>query len=560
MSRSIIAHRASPFSGVKKPVVKKPPLIKAVNFKTRPVMNKSQTLTFFLMRMFGYAMTISFAVWWFNPVHVPENFEGNRHLVDFALFGLLSYVIWYQIISELHSWMISKDMRKVVPMRPKQGQRVAFVTAFVPSKEPYDILENTLRAMVAAKYEHDTWVLDEGNDPIAKEICKRLGVHHFSRKGKAKYNTAEGKFKARTKGGNHNAWHDTHGSKYDIVAQIDVDFVPRKDFLTKTIGYFKDPKVAFVGTPQIYGNGKDSWIAEGSAQQAYGFYGSTQRGLFGKNMHLFIGANHIVRTAALEDIDGYPGHIVEDHLTGMYLYQKGWKSVYVPEKLAVGEGPSTWEAYFSQQLRWAYGLIDILYKHSPRILPKMKLKHALNYFFLQQHYFYGIVQVIGITLMTMFFVSGITATSMAFAPLILLYVPLIGWQLVISLWLQQFNVDPKNESGLLLRGRLLTLAAWPVYFLAFFSIVTKKSLTYAVTPKGSQQSDFPPLTVFLPHFIIGTITGLGLVLGILKGSEAPMLMFWAAVTTLTMYGLVIYVTLQRVTSFIFNRQPEPTEA
>lgn len=513
------------------------------------VMSFQQRVFFSLLKTVGLLMSVLFGLWWFNPNHIPINFNGWLHIADFILFLVVSYVIWHQIIAEILSWMMAKDMKQAVPMRPRYGQRVAFLTAFVPGKEPYDILENTLSAMVAAKYPHDTWLLDEGDDKIVKQICRRLGVRHFSRKGIKKYNTEAGIYKAKTKGGNHNAWHDKHGHKYDIVAQIDVDFVPRKDFLTKSLGYFKDPKVAFVGTPQIYGNTEESWIAQGAAEQAYGFYGTTQKGLFGKDMHLLIGANHIIRVKALNDIGGYPGHIVEDHLAGMHLCAKRWKAVYIPQKLAIGEGPATWESYFSQQMRWAYGLMDIFFKHSPKLLPKMKRKHAINYYFLQQHYFYGLVQVLGISLITLFFLFGVRATNMALEPMLMLYLPLIIWQFVISLWLQQFSIDPKTESGLLLKGRLLTIAAWPIYFMAFLGIVTGRRLTYAVTPKGDQQDERTSLALFLPHVIIGSITAIDVILAIKTPHHAPMLLFWAIVNTVIMYGFVVYVASQKLTAY-----------
>jgi cellulose synthase (UDP-forming) len=334
------------------------------------------------------------------------------------------------------------------------------------------------------------------------------------------------------------------------VAQIDVDFIPRKDFLAKTLGYFKDPEVAFVGIPQIYGNVGQSWVADGAAQQSYSFAGHGQKGFFGKDMQLFIGANHIVRTAALKSIGGYPGHIVEDHLTGMKLYVNGWKSVYIPEKLAIGEGPATWDAFFGQQMRWAYGLVDILFKHSPKLLPKMKLQHAINYYILQQHYFYGLVQVVGIALLTLFYVFGIQATSMTLAPLLLLYVPLIAWQNLISLWLQQFNIDPEIESGLMLRGKIVTLAAWPIYFLALIGVITGKRLTYAVTPKGSEQNAHTPLEIFLPHAFFGTITAIDIFAGLISHRDAPFLLFWAVLNTFFMYGFIVYIVSQRARSYV----------
>ena len=86
--------------------------------------------------------------------------------------------------------------------QPVPNLKVALLTAFVPGKEPYDMLERSLTAMVAVDYPHDTWVLDEGDDTIVKNICQKLGVRHYSRKNSEKYNAQDGPFKKKTKAGN----------------------------------------------------------------------------------------------------------------------------------------------------------------------------------------------------------------------------------------------------------------------------------------------------------------------------------------------------------------------
>ena len=50
------------------------------------------------------------------------------------------------------------------PLAAQPGWKVAVVTTIVPAIEPLCLLENTLEALVALAYPHDTWVLDEGND------------------------------------------------------------------------------------------------------------------------------------------------------------------------------------------------------------------------------------------------------------------------------------------------------------------------------------------------------------------------------------------------------------
>ncbi len=505
-------------------------------------------LSYTILMGLGAILTIAFGIWWFMPSHVPHNFPGDYHFMDIVLFALVTYVVWYQIINELFSWKMLSRIKHPKHMRAPAPDkyRVAFLTAFVPGKEPYDVLESTLKAMVATDYPHYTWLLDEGDDPIAKALCEKYGAKHYSRKGIERYNQATGKFKAKTKAGNYNSWFDQNANQYDIVAQLDVDFIPTKGFLTRTLGYFSDPEVAFVGTPQIYGNTDSSWIAGGAAEQAFSFYGPLQKGFFGQDMTLFIGANHVVRVSAHDDIEGYSGHIVEDHLTGMKFYANKWKSVYLPETLAIGEGPETWEAYFSQQMRWAYGLMDILHHKSPKLFTRMRLKHAVNYFLLQQYYYYGLAQVIGVALLTAYFFTGVTSAAMSPPALLELFVPLLVIQQIVFLWSQRFNVEPFNERGFMLRGKLLSMAAWPIYFWAFLKVASGKDLVYQVTTKGGAQGDHrSSVKLFIPHLILGTITLVDILVGVAEHREAPLLMFWAGFISVFMFGFVLEATLPR---------------
>jgi cellulose synthase (UDP-forming) len=509
---------------------------------------------------FGSVLMVIFGIWWFQPYHIPHNWSGGWHFFDFFLFIILSYIVWHEIIMEAFAWYMAAYMKRPsLPLPPEKNLRVAYCTAFVPGAEPYDLLEKTLKAIVDVDYPHDTWLLDEGDDFEAKKICQRYGVKHYSRKGKNDFNTDTGKFMKKTKGGNYNSWLYHYGHQYDIVAQHDVDFLPRKDFLMRTLGYFHDPKVAFVGTPQIYGNLDESWIARGAAEQTYGFYGPLQKGFYGHDMTLLIGANHIIRVEAYRDIDGYAAHIAEDMLTGMKLYahRKNWKSIYVPEPLLIGEGPTTWAAYFGQQMRWSYGCMDIVFRHSAALLSKMNLRRIFNYSILQQFYFSGVAQVAGVILLTIYFLFGISPSNINFLPLIELYVPLILFQILFQLYLQRFNIDPDKEKGLLSYGKLLSLASWPVFFMAFMGVVRGKNITYVVTPKGEggggikQPIKYDP-SLFIPHFVLGTLTLSGIIIGVFANHMAGIMIFWASLNTMFMYYFFFAEAIPFSSSYIKN--------
>lgn len=513
----------------------KPPKV-----RNEDAMTKSQKRVFRLLVTIGMLMTIAFGIWWFWPTHLPNNFSGWAHAFDFLIFAVLSLTIWHQIAGEILLWQTARDMKHPYSMKPKPGSKVAFLTAFVPGNEPYDVLEGAFKSMVAVDYPHDSWVLDEGNDAIVKQMAKKYGVKYHSRYEVEKYHQPGMLFATKTKGGNLNSWYDQYAWQYDFVAQMDNDFRPAKNFLTMKLGYFNDPDVAFVSSPQIYGNVNNSLVAAGAAEQQYSFYGPVQKGLYGSGMVLPIGSHHIMRSLAIKDINGYACHLAEDHLTGMMLYTRdNWKSVYVPEVLAIGEGPSSWDAYFGQQKRWAFALMDILFKKSPKLLPKMRPKHAINYFLLQLHYFYGFMQVLGVALMSLYLFFGIKLFDMQMIAGFCLMVALFLWQFLITLWLQRFYIDPETESGFLLKGKLVSLACWPVYAGAFFDFIRGKKFSYTITPKGEQDQTIP-MALFRPHFILGTITALGLVVALRSGHTSALILAFAILNTVVMYSFVVY--------------------
>ena len=127
------------------------------------------------------------------------------------------------------------------------------------------------------------------------------------------------------------------------------------------------------------------------------------------------------------------------------------------------------------------------------------------------------------------------------------YLPLLFMQLGIFFWLQRFNIDPKKEKGFMIRAKILNLAVWPIYFLAFVSVIFQKRLTYKVTPKGTQQAEKVSLSLFIPHFVIGMM-GIGSIsLSFLTHHQAAQHIFWAWINTVVMFYFVLHVGLSNVT-------------
>jgi cellulose synthase (UDP-forming) len=514
-----------------------------------------------LLLLVGLVLAARFAVFWFSPARLPRDFDGSLDIGDVILFAGLTFVVWHRQMMDILAWLICSRVEAYrEPPPPPRGLRVAFITTFVPASESLDMLRRTLASMIVADYPHDTWLLDEGNDPAVRAMCELLGVKHFSRNGMACYNTERGRFLTKSKAGNHNAWYVQHARKYDVVAQVDSDFKVRRDFLTRTIGHFRNPRVAFVGTPQIYGN-TNSWIARGAAQQTYLFYGPIMRALSSRRMTLLIGANHIVRVAALQDIGWYQGHLTEDLATGKRFHAGRWESEYVPEALAVGEGPTTWAAYFNQQYRWAFGCMNIFFTHSPRLNIKMRLSHALYYFLMEQFYLSGLTMATAVVMLMMYYLFGWVPAKIQIPQLAFWYLPFVAWRQFMQLWLQRFNVRPREERGLLWAGRFLTIAVIPIYFLALVGVLRNKRVTFKTTPKGENQlQSNADLAVFKPHMAISLVIVTGMCIAAVLGHTIWVFFAWGGVTAGLLSAFYIPKVCRRLAGLLGWERARPRQA
>lgn len=469
-----------------------------------PIMSKREKLTvwlfFLLISLSGIGLLAFISI-------VALLFKFDWFLITAAL--LVVAVEGVRLLQSYNIALFSLFAKDPIPMTPRDGLRVAVLTTMVPGKEPIEVVGLALMAMkrlrAGTNSQIDVWLLDEGNDPFIKKVCEALGVNHFSRKGIPEWNTQSGAFKARTKHGNHNAWRSVHEDNYDVVAQMDPDHIPLIDFLERTLGYFNDPDVAFVVAPQVYGNLKENWIARGAAFQAYLFHGIIQRGGNGMGAPLLIGTNHLYRTSAFKQIGGYQDSIIEDHLTSMVIYSASnpitgnqWKGVYTPDILAVGEGPTSFTDYFNQQKRWAYGIWEIAFSHSPLVLRQMKRIQALSFILLQSFYpsvaFSWVLSSFATLLFGLLIVDYDTL-----GPILLglwLYSLISG--LGLFYWLRKFNLVEHEKKDWGLHGMGLLLMCIPVYVSAGWQAITRKPLTYAVTAKGNLASP-DTLQTFTPH-------------------------------------------------------------
>jgi hypothetical protein len=431
---------------------------------------------------------------WVHRSYVP----AWAHATDLAMLvsiGLIELFRVLNVLSTAHATFVARDP---VPVFPECGTRVAFLTSFVPSKEPIEMVRKTLEGAVRLRHSGplDVWLLDEGNDPEVKALCAQLGVHHFSRKGIEKWNRPKGSFRARTKHGNYNAWLDAHGDSYDFMACVDTDHVPLPNFLERMLGYFRDPDIAFVVGPQVYGN-YDTLVTKAAESQQFLFHALIQRAGNRYGSPMFVGTNNAVRVSVLKEIGGLYDSITEDMATGLDIHGRRnpatgnrWRSVYTPDVLAVGEGPSSWTDFFTQQLRWSRGTYETLIRQfwkAPFVLsPGRFLNYALMVTYYPSVAVNWILAGLSCVLFLGFGASGIHIDSSVW---IMLYSDAAALQIGLYLWNRRHNVsphEPEGSSGA--AGMIMSALSAPLYVRSLADAVLRRKAGFVVTPKGDSAS------------------------------------------------------------------------
>ncbi|GAA2244891.1 glycosyl transferase [Streptomyces ruber] len=480
-----------------------------------------------------------YLVW---PAHWVEREGGDTWLIGLDVtmlvsIGLIELFMLVNVVSIAHATMAARDP---VPVAPLPGTRVAFLTTYVPGKEPLSMVRATLEGAVRVRHDGplDVWLLDEGDDARAKALCAELGVRHFTRHGVPAWNRSAGVHKARTKHGNYNAWIAMHGDDYDFFASVDTDHVPLPGFLERMTGYFRDPDVAFVVGPQVYGN-YTAAVTKAAESQQFLFHALIQRA--GNRYHapMFVGTNNVVRVAAVKQIGGLRDSITEDMATGFELHRhrnprtgRHWRSVYTPDVLAVGEGPATWTDFFTQQTRWSRGTYETLFTQYGKALLTMPPGRLFSYTLMLVYYPMTAVNwFLGILSCFLFLWFGASGTQVAASVWLMLYSDAAALQIGLYLWNRRHNVSPHEPAGSGgLAGMAMSALCAPIYLKSLGAALVRRPCRFVVTPKGGDAST-DRLRTFRVHLFWAAVLVVSLAGSSVLGHSHVAMRTWAVLAT-----------------------------
>src|SRR2546423_7227701 len=301
------------------------------------------------------------------------------------------------------------------PPAPEGLSVDVFITNF---DEPLEVLRRTAIGARAIRYPHRTFMLDDGKREEGKAMAGSLGIAYIRREGNQ-----------NAKAGNLN--HALSVTDGQFILQLDADHVPLPNILDRLLGYFQDPGVAFVQSPQDFYN-TDSFthvvIEEGRSlwEENRIFFSLLQPGKDHWNAAFFCGSCGVLRRTAFEEIGGFSTKTVtEDMETSIVLHGRGWKSVYHGETLAYGLAPSSAFAYHVQRLRWGQGSMQILRKLNPLTYPGLTVPQRLAYLSSTATYLDGIQKLVFYLSPVVFFMTGWLPVNVTNAQLLTRLVPYV---------------------------------------------------------------------------------------------------------------------------------------
>lgn len=367
-----------------------------------------------------------------------------------------------------------------------------FITVY--GEDP-QVIRRTAQAAQAMRGAHTTWILDDGRSDDIRQLAEDLGVRYVRRLSN---NGA--------KAGNVN--HALTLSNAEYFAIFDADFVPKADFLFETVPFFIDDNVAFVQTPQAYGN-MHNMISRGAGYMQALFYRFVQPGRNSFNAAFCVGTNVIFRRLAIDDVGGmYTDSKSEDVWTSYMLHERGWRSVYIPVTLAIGNAPETIEDYTKQQMRWATGGFEILLTRSP-LNPKRKLTvdQRIQYFVTATHYLVGIVPLLLILVppLEIFFDLRPVNLTVTWFTWVLFYFGFYGLQVMLA-----FNTMGSFRPETL----MLASVSFPIYLRALINVISGREQAWHVT--GSRRKRASPFNFMIPQVLLFVFLGLTSMVGVYK--------------------------------------------
>jgi cellulose synthase (UDP-forming) len=353
------------------------------------------------------------------------------------------------------------------------------VDVMIPSyDEPAFILRRTIIGCQALDYPcKKVYLLDDTRRPEIRALAAELGCEYLSRNDNQ-----------YAKAGNLN--HAIAQTSGDLIVVFDADFVPTTNFLTRTVGFFQDPQLALVQTPQSFYNpdpiARNLGLENILTPEEEVFYRQIQPIRDGAGSVICAGTSFVMRRSALAQAGGFvTDSLSEDYFTGIRIAAQGYKLIYLDEKLSAGLAAENITAHAIQRLRWARGTLQAFFiKSNPLTIPGLNPLQRLAHLEGLLHWFTSISRVGFLLVPLAYSFLGVIPIRASTPEILYFFLPYYLVQLSVFSWLNH-----RSRSALLSDIYSLVLC-FPLAITVVRVMLNPFSRGFKVTPKGTASDRF----------------------------------------------------------------------
>lgn len=484
----------------------------------------------------GVGIVVAHYLWWRLTVTIP--WHGGTGGLGFALVCLVIELFGLADAAILYAGLIRSVDRRPEADRfeadLRRTPRAAWPTVdllIATYNEPVEVLEKTILGALALDWPNlNVWVADDGRRAWLRDYCAAKGAGYITRPDNK-----------HAKAGNIN--HALTVTAADFVAVFDADFVPQRAFLTRTMGFFADPRIGIVQIPHSFYNHdplqQNLALRDAIPDDQRFFFEGIMPGRDGWDAAFCCGSNSVTRRSAFDAVGGGlpTGSITEDMLLTLALLRQGFVTRYLNEPLAFGLAPESLAAFFVQRARWAQGAVQMLFLKDGPLGPGLSLRHRL--FFLP----------------TAWLSQCLMMLAAVIAPLVFLFLdvpPLVGVTPESAIFtLVPMVVAQVGGIVLLGNGRYYPIAAQVLGTFQSFrllpvivgTLVKPHGHAFKVTPKGADAGGGGfERGIFAACTLLLLLTFAGLMINALpdrrivaQGALVPMVALWCAVNLVVLF-------------------------
>jgi cellulose synthase (UDP-forming) len=425
------------------------------------------------------ALTIRYVLWRsLATLNLSDPLNG---IFSLGLFFLEMLMVFTSSI-QLYLMLRVKDRRREadrMAVAVESGNFAPPVDIFIPTyNEPAFILRRTVIGCQALDYANKkVYLLDDTKRPEIKLLAKELGCEYITRPDNI-----------HAKAGNIN--HATALTNGELIVVFDADFIPTKNFLTRTIGFFQNPEIALVQTPQSFYNhdpiARNLGLENVLAPEEEVFYRQIEIIKDSADSVICCGTSFVVRRSALETAGGFvTDSICEDYFTGIRLSATGYRLVYLDEKLSAGLAAENIEAHLTQRLRWARGTLQAFFIDSnPLTIRGLRFVQRLSHLEGLLHWFTSLTRVLFLLMPLAYSFLGILPLRASARELLYFFLPYYLVQVTVFSWLN------RRSRSALLSDVYSFVQCIPLAVTVVSAMLKPFAKGFQVTPKGIASDRF----------------------------------------------------------------------